>query len=427
MSARRPGRWHLLGHDSDPVPVDPEDITHESDIYSGFAELLQEQIDALDRLSDPDDRLLVGEYADKIQDASHDLSDHLGKIRGRFEEVGGQLQSWAGTVQGAREETAKALTMAEEAKASASDEDEDEQPLMPGQVDPDLKPAVDKADTAMSHFDSEAGRIADAIRDASDDDMKDSRWDKFKDWVSGFADMLDLICDVLGWIAAIIVIAVIIFSGPGGWLILAAVLGGIALAGHSLLAVTGNGSWLDVAFDAISLLTMGMGGRALKGAQAAREVTLANAGRTAAKEASEEVMTKGLLNGGQGVFGRAHVSLRSLNPFRVARADKAAYAAEQAWVTRGLPPTSVLERGLAGGDDVLAGMRKDLPELTRLLGDGVEPRLASDLASATRYAQIGTGSDLTSMLTNPKLGEHELYNLHESLESDLTITIGGPY
>lgn len=425
MTARQ-GDWSLVGYDSDPVPQTPSDIHHEADIYTGFAELLQDQIDALNELSNPDERLLVGEYADKIQDASRDLADHLGKIKGRFEDVGGHLTSWAETVAETRRVTGAALDAAERERASQS-ADDDAEPLLPGQVDPVMKPHVDRAHGAMNDFDAEAGRIAQHIRDASDDDMKDSRWDKFKDWVSGFADVLDLICDVLGWIAAAIVIALIIFSGPAGWLVFAAILGGIALAGHTLLAATGNGSWVDVAFDAISLVTMGLGGRALKGAQAAREVTLAQAGRQASSEAYEQVMTRGLLNGGEGVLGRAHVGLRSLNPFRVARADRAASAAENLWVTRGLPPTSVLDRAAVGGDEVLGAMRNELPVLQQLLGEGVDAGLSTGLNQATRYAQVGTASDAISLLTNPKLGEHELYNLHGGLDDALTFTIGGPY
>lgn len=440
MTDRRPGEWDLLQHDSDPVPYDPQDIRDEADDYADVVTTIEEQIASLKRLADPDQRLLVGQYADKLTDAAEDLGDHLGKIKDRFAEVSGHLKSWAGTVEGARTETAAALKDAVQAKADkaesdagAGDDGGDKPSPMPGQVPEELKPAVARAEAALSHFDSEAGTIAGKIRDSSDDDMKDSRWDKFKDWVSGFAGMLDALCDVLGWIAAAIVIAVIIFSGPGGWLILAAVLGGIALAGHTLLAVTGNGSWLDVAFDAISLLTMGMGGRALKAANLGRQVVLREAGETAGKEAFENVMKQGLLNGGNGLLGRTHVFLRGFNPFRAARATEAGEAALRAWTTRVLPEAPVLQRALAGGDLSLAGMLRELPDLAQAARGLASPQalanLTTSLNTARNISLAGLASDFGSLAMNPKIGDNQLYDLppHEWLSDQLEITIGGPY
>lgn len=439
MTDRRPGEWDLLQHDSDPVPHDPQDIRDEATDYDDIATTIEQQIASLKRLADPDERLLVGDYAEKLQDAAGDLGDHLGKIKGRFEAVAGHLRTWAGEVQTARTETAAALRMATEARDAKAEDDakadggDDAPATLPGQVPDELKPAVNKAEGALSHLDDRAGAIADDIRDASDDDMKDSRWDKFKDWVSGFAGLLDAICDVLGWIAAAIVIAVIIFSGPGGWLILAAVLGGLALAGHTLLAATGNGSWLDVAFDAVSLLTFGLGGRALKAANLGRQLVLREAGEQAGKEAFENVMKQGLLNGGNGLLGRAHVFLRGFNPFRAARATEAGEAAARAWTTRVLPDGPILQRALAGGDLELAGMLRELPDLAQAARNLASPQAIQGYEAAVNSARnlslAGLATDFGSLAMNPKIGEFELYDLppHEWLSDQLEITIGGPY
>lgn len=444
MTDRRPGEWDLLQYEGDPVPHDPQDIRDEATDYADVATTIEEQIASLKRLADPDERLLVGQYADKLQDAAGDLGDHLGKIKGRFEEVAGHLRSWAGTVEHTRSETAAALRMAVEARdkkaaddaAAAQDGGDDEgdpSPTLPGQVSEELKPAVGKAHTAMSSFDEEAGRIAGKIRESSDDDMKDSRWDKFKDWVSGFAPILDALCDVLGWIAAAIVIAVIVFSGPAGWLLFAAALGLVALLGHTLLAATGNGSWLDVAFDAISLLTMGMGGRALKAANLGRQLVLREAGEQAGKEAFENVMKQGLLNGGNGLLGRAHVFLRGFNPFRALRATDAGEAALRAWTTRVLPDAPILQRAIAGGDESLAGMLRELPDLSQAARNLASPQAiegyTAALNSARNISLAGLATDFGSLAMNPKIGDAELYDLppHEWLSDQLEIVIGGPY
>ncbi len=440
MTDRRTGEWELLQHDSDPVPYDPQDIRDEAEDYADIVTTIEEQITSLKRLADPDERLLVGQYADKLTDAAEDLGDHLGKIKDRFDEVSGHLKSWAGTVEGARTETAAALKLAVEAKAAKAEEDAgsddggDKPSPLPGQVPEELRPAVSKAEAAMSHFDSEAGKIAGKIRDSSDDDMKDSKWDKFKDWVSGFADLLDAICDVLGWIAAALVIAAIIFSGVGALLALAAIFGLAALLGHGLLAVTGNGSWLDVLFDAVSLVTMGMGGRALKGAYLGRQVVLKEAGEAASKKASENIMKQGLLRGGNGYLGRAHVFLRSFNPFRAARAANAGDSAFVGWTTRALPESGLPARFLAAGDQNLSKMLKELPDLTAAARGLASPEslanLTKSLNSARNFALAGMATDFSGLAMNPKIGENLeawQWEPHKWAEDQLTITIGGPY
>jgi uncharacterized protein YukE len=183
MTDRRPGEWDLLQYDSDPVPYDPQDIRDEAGDYDDVVTTIEDQIASLKRLADPDERLLVGQYADKLQVAAEDLGDHLGKIKSRFDDVAGELRSWAGAVSRARYETSAALTMAKAARDQAAKDaegkDEDAPAGLPGQVPEELRPAVVKAEAAMSELDRDASRIAENIRNASDDDMKDSKRDKF--------------------------------------------------------------------------------------------------------------------------------------------------------------------------------------------------------------------------------------------------------
>ena len=93
-----------------------------------------------------------------------------------------------------------------------------------------------------------AGPAASRIRDASDDDLKDGRFEGFKAWVKANAGWLKELSKWLGRIVLVLAIAILILSNPAGWLIALAVLGSIALlAVDTMLAVAGEGSWGDVA------------------------------------------------------------------------------------------------------------------------------------------------------------------------------------
>jgi hypothetical protein len=97
-----------------------------------------------------------------------------------------------------------------------------------------------------------------------DDGVRDSPWDNFMDWMDEHHELVSTICTVLGVIAmAACVVALVV---PGLNVAAAAVLAGVAMGasspshlGHSALAVSGNGSWVDVGIDVFSLATFGAG------------------------------------------------------------------------------------------------------------------------------------------------------------------------
>lgn len=431
MSARY-GEWHLLGYDGDPIPADPWEVEQEATHYTGVADRISAQIDRLNRLTHPDSRL-EGHYADALESDCADLADHLGKIEGRFRSTGSALRDYTDDVETARTKTKNALDDAEEIQrqeARNSDEEGDGSGGGRGPFDDPYAGPKSAATTAMNEFDGHAEDIARRIRDASDDDMKDSTWDRFKDLVSKVAGVLDAIADILGWIATALVVLSLFIPGLNV-LVLAAILLVGALLIHTLLAATGNGSWLDVAFDIVGIATLGIGTTAMSAARVGRAATLATGARIAGPRASARFLAQASFNGGRGLLGGAHrFLLRTFSPTVRAGMRNAADDAARAWTSRALPSTSIREALRAGGDHSLAALAKDHRLLVRELGEHlVDPRYTQNLQRALTAVRTGAIADLIPKIAQPKIGEWDAWELppYGDLSDALTIVVGGPF
>jgi hypothetical protein len=378
MSART-GEWHLLGESSDPVPGEYWEIRDEGDHYTKVAADIRTQVTALRNLADDD--VSKGAYLDSIRENCEDTAGDLEKVLGRFETVGSQLTSWATDVETARSETWAALQDAEDADATLRSNPEPAPPL-PGadpltgaeQAEVDrvtqarsgatqaLSAARTRFSSAMSTYNSEAEKVASAIRKASDDDMKDSRWDKVKNWVSQNADWLKLVADIIGWIVLVVAV-VALFCTPAGWIML--LVAAVAVLGvgiRALLAASGEGSWADFAFDLVGVLTLGTGKIATSLARLGRNGVLRQVGRHAGNLARTKVTTA-LLNQFKNapLLSKPGTWLFRTNPAMRWLAGRSAYTeARLAWLTRPLPELRLSEKLLAGGDDVAGAMRKEI-------------------------------------------------------------------
>ena len=399
MTARA-GSWDLVGFDSDPIPGTPVAVGDEGAHYTGVADTISDQIARLRRLADPDERL-KGAYAEKLVESCEDLADHLGKVEDRFRTTGGLLSGFESDLTTGRVATGMALG---EAEAAVQGKDLEELWPVRGMppTDPALKAAYDKAHGAKSTFDGRAEDVANAIRKASDDDMKDSRWDKFKDAVHSIAGVLDGIADILGYIAAALVIISLFIPGLN-LLTLALILTVGALALHTLLAATGNGTWVDVAFDVLGLLTLGGGTALMQSAKLSAKTALRTAGKAAGQKAATAALFRGSFNGGKGVLGKLSVVKNYLFNGSLARTMRSEYVnAFRGVIARGSVPP--LRLGVPGRTELgalwKAGGDSDLARVYMQLGKmsehgissgfaGIESVGASALNWTGNVAQIG--------------------------------------
>ncbi|MFD7501544.1 putative T7SS-secreted protein [Streptomyces sp. NPDC059850] len=278
---RRPVDWQPLA-EKDPVPGDPEDIRAEVTKMKDLAKTLRDQARILRKVDDGD--ALKGNYADKIREKSGELEKHFRETAGRYERVVGDLGKWANELEGFQERADGILKAAKradehhaaEVKKKEAEAKKDDDKKAPEDSDSDshlasyrkqLNEVISERDTRAQHF---ANNIGDDISDV----IKDSTWENF-------AQGLDTALEVIGYLGLALAV-VAIFCTPVGWVAaLATALTWVSLAGHVLLAVTGEGSWTDVAFDALALATMGLGTAAMKGLKAGRALT-----KTASKAAA---------------------------------------------------------------------------------------------------------------------------------------------
>lgn len=378
--SRRSGEWHLLGHDSDPVPGDWEQIKAEASHLSSVAEQISRQVARLREIED-DDQILRGEYADGLKQSCGDLADDLDRVHGRFEDVGTELAGWWSPVMTARTQTWNALQDAEAAQQvmdanpapdpakpgspPATDAEKDAEEIRSGKFDGaagDLAAAKRAFDDAMSTYDDKAKKVADAIKDASDDDMKDSRWDKFKNWVDANAGWLKKVADIISIVVTVVAV-IALFCTPAGWIL--AVVAGIALLGVGIrfaLAASGNGSWADFALDLVGVLTLGTGKIAIALAKGSRLASLRVVGKYAGNLARTDAIAnaRSLLQNARW-FNKPMVWLTRSNPLSRWIAGRGAYTSTRlSWLTKELPEVTRIEKVLAGLDDTGAAMLKEV-------------------------------------------------------------------
>ncbi len=125
------------------------------------------------------------------------------------------------------------------------------------------------------------------INGAAHDSLADSWWDQFKQEIGAIADNLKTIATIIGYVATVCAILAVILTGPLA-LVFLLIAGGLLLTElgiHTILAATGNGSWVDVGLDVIALATLGYGSVLDAGADAA-EKTASDAAVEAVQEDS---------------------------------------------------------------------------------------------------------------------------------------------
>jgi len=431
----RPTDWSPLDRDGDPVPANEVEFKAEAQYYSTVATRITEQVARLRRIGAADGTL-KGEFSHALKDSCGELADDLTKAEGRFSTTARELE-------GLEDDLADALRKTSTAHDDAVDARERMQQAVTAGYEPglptprpdhrpdggsetgagegtdleaakrkyetaegDLARAKKDCDDAVTAWNEAAEPAARRIRDASDDDLKDGRFEGFKAWVRANADLLREISKWLGRIVLVLAVAIVLLSNPAGWLVAAALLASVALlAVDSMLAVAGEGSWTDVAFSALGVLTLGAGSLLGKVARFGRSLTLFKAGNQQGLRAGMQALRNsfnnpglrgGLTNLGN-VFRPSTYATAIGEGFRVARSIRM-----RPLPTAGFAPQSLLfgrsNVALADdlarirgefGDDVVNGLYSgSMPWLKGLAGTG---GVATGVDALMDEGQLGLG------------------------------------
>lgn len=398
-----------LGDDAD-FPADPDGVRGYGDSVSATGALILEQVALLESLARGD--CWVADTADAFREQAQELADRIEKSAGRYTRVGKALTTLADDLEdyerwaGQRAEEARALQWTVVANPPATPEVPPEGGL------PVLTPAgeaqnarrrraEERIEVLQGEFDGYVRRAREAASDAAstikgaiDDDVKDNWWERNAGWLSTAKDWLGLAAAAVGIVLAVVAA---IATAPVWLTVLAVGLAAAVLAISLGLALGADGSWTDVAFDAVGLATLGTGAvfsrLAARGFPAVRSAV---AGIRASR-ASQAVRT---LNSPAALRELRRIASVAVDPSganlvargllaEVTRNSRAAAAAVRS-ATLSPFPVTLTQRVVDGGLDssrIARQSREMLLDLRTMPGAPVDPAV---LADATRLVRVST-------------------------------------
>ena len=396
--------WEPL-HAGDPFPADPAAIeTYGADV-TATAQLIAEQVQALRRLADGNN--WVNDTADAFRERAADTANEIEQTHGRYSGVGTALTTLSGELQ-AHEAAAK-LKVQEAAQLVRTIQANPEVSPTPGEdgAPPELSPEGEAqnarraaAQQRFAELQTEFHQIVQAaeadartcetkINDAKDDSVKDNWWERNAGWLKGLATVLGAIAAVAG------IILLTVATAGTIWLVVAVVAGIAALLINLGLAIKADGSWVDVAFDAIGLLTLGAGsviGRVVQASWKGIQTAVAAARSTKAFDAAIDGalfyrFAGRVANFGVTIMGRSFrlpIVSDIAQGYRGAVEFRAFGAAQEAWhaVTQA-PKTSLGSRVLWGGPDEAAL----IPRVTSSIDDLRQIPAVADLVRTMESAR----------------------------------------
>ncbi|MER7178302.1 hypothetical protein ABT404_02200 [Streptomyces hyaluromycini] len=302
--------WQTARYDDrEFTPGDPYEVARLGKRISDTAKLIEEQAGKLNNLVDGNgwDSDAGREFTKKTGDTvkllsqSHQRYAAAGAALGSsvpYEPIADQVrENWATALNHAQNRVRSALKKAAAADADSSnyqkqidqhpsgdDNHQDKQKLKRQKEasDGELDAAKRELRAALDYRDTQAGYAAKAIRDAIDHDgLKDPKhhwWDNWKDWVADIGHWAGVAAAVLGVLALALSWVPVLGEVLGALALIASV---VALVCDTVSALDGKGTWLDVAIDAIGVLSFGAG-RVL--GTTAKEAAMAARGASAVKD-----------------------------------------------------------------------------------------------------------------------------------------------
>jgi uncharacterized protein YukE len=418
----RPADWSPLS-DSDPTPGDPAEVQALATRYRNTADEISQQAANLRKLSSGTGEGWDSDAGRVFHDHATELAGKIEKAHRRYETAAGALGGFVSPLELAQRQADLALVEAKDAAADMSAHAAVAAPSGGPPPTPEQQSAEHKRKTsydeasgrlgaarrrmedARGDYDHAAATAGKAIRDVIDHDgVHDSFWDKAGNWIHEHADILKKILKVIGYIVTVLAVAALILAlvVPGlniaalallvTILEYASLVGTVALlAGHSALAATGDGSWLDVGLDIAALATFGVG----KALSSAAEGTVRGAQAVAAEEGAARATAASMATSRvpralYGFADRIPVVGWLLNAGGKVRAyEEAAQAAgglARAEVLAVSAPTTFLERLRFMSPDIAS----DLAKINAI--DELVPEVPEVAAAASSIIRSGTAN-----------------------------------
>lgn len=385
------GDWSPLAA-ADPVPGDPLAVRGEADHLRRLAVGLRDQAGELRAIAGAD--RLRGRYATALRDRAADLELRLRQTAERCERVRDPLADWAGELDAFQAESRHLLH-----RARALPPDDAESLRL-------LRVSLARLVETRDH---RAERCARRIRDACDDVLTDSRWERLADRIDAVLDTAwcGEVFEVAGWVTTVVGVTAL-FLTPAGWAVDGALALGAAVAAKDGLALaTGEGSWFDVGMDTVGLLTMGAGKAAFASLDGIRVATRGVAGVAAEERAVEESVRTSRpaldrtyrVTGRRASSGAARAEARRVRAGLRAEAARAGSLARAEEESRALPPATAREALAFGGDREVAGVCKDIERMRTAYVNSREVQAAAGHAKGWEAAYktgfwIGAGTDM---------------------------------
>ena len=299
----RSANWPLVGHPTDPVAGDPDQVYELTRYYATIAQTIKEEATVLQRIGSGDTTELKGQSADAIRSRSKSVAASLTQTSGRYEAVAGALKNYAPVLETARDDSWRAVKDAEAADgargSSAAMAD-------PGANRPADAPPLTDTETAQIHARTSAmaeaansgaaasKRMDDAlaalntagksaselIRGAWNDGLVDTRAYKLRE---GFLKFLKVLVKVLMWIGVALAVLAFFIPGLGAAALAGAIVAVAAVVATGALAAMGEGSWLDFIIAVVGVVLIGVGVVVAKIVQTAHVAAIARGGSAAAR------------------------------------------------------------------------------------------------------------------------------------------------
>ncbi|MGO2539598.1 hypothetical protein ACT3TS_17955 [Specibacter sp. AOP5-B1-6] len=307
----RPGNWALLGHSSDPVAGDPDQLQLLITYYAKVADTIKSEATTLQRIGAGDTTELKGQSADAIRSRSKDVAASLTQTSGRYDAVARALAVYGPALDTARSESARALQEADAADgasrssaalpdptaARASDAPPltDEENVQIHARTNAISEAAESGGLAQRRMDAAMGALnaagksaSNLIRGAWDDGLVDTWQYKLRE---GFLKFLKILVKVLMWIGVALAVLAFFIPGLGAAALAGAIVAVASVVGTFALAAMGEGSWLDAILAVVGVVLIGVGVIVAKVVQTAHVAAIARGSSGAARSGTGPLAT----------------------------------------------------------------------------------------------------------------------------------------